>query len=80
MNVNRANGIVAELTNLARVAVVIQKRYGAHFELHAAAVLNRDTQEMVQRRDELHTILDALLDNGESVQRLQDELSQVTKP
>ena len=71
----RAQQIVVELKDKARVALVIQKRYGAHFELHCAAALNRDRQEMAQRRDELHTILDALLSNAEEVQALSDELA-----
>lgn len=75
----RAQQVVADLQDKARVAVVIQKRYAAHFELHGAALLNRDWQECAQRRDELHTILDALLDNAESIQRLNDELTAINQ-
>jgi prefoldin subunit 5 len=79
VNVERTRQIIAELQDKARVAVVIEKRYGAHFQLHGAAVLNRDRQEMEQRRDELHTILDSLLSNAEEIQRLNDELGALTK-
>jgi hypothetical protein len=70
----RLQTLVSELQRLERVATEIQQRYVAHFGLHTAACLHRDPKEMAQRRDELHTILDSLLDNGESVQRVTDEL------
>lgn len=67
--------LVSELNRLARVAQGIQNRYSAHFQLHTAACLNKDEQEMRQRRDELHTILDNLLDNAEAIQRINDKLA-----
>jgi hypothetical protein len=70
--------IVRELERLARVAQGIQQRYAAHFQLHVAACLNKDEQEMRLRRDELHTILDALLDNQEAVQRVTDQLTDAS--
>lgn len=79
MTTARAQQVITELQDKARVALVIQKRYGAHFELHGAAVLNRDRQEMAQRRDELHTILDSLLTNAEEIACLNDELAQLTR-
>lgn len=72
--------VVQELERLAKVAQGIQQRYIGHFALHTAACLKGDREEMQQRRDELHTILDSLLDNGESVQRLEDELAKVSHP
>ncbi len=69
---------ITELTRLARVATGIQNRYSAHFQLHVAACLNKDEPEMRQRRDELHTILDALLDNQESIQRNNDILQELS--
>lgn len=66
--------ISKELNRLARVAQGIQTRYQAFFSLHDAAAANEDKDEMAQRRDELHTVLDALLDNGEHIHRLTNEL------
>jgi rRNA pseudouridine-1189 N-methylase Emg1 (Nep1/Mra1 family) len=67
--------VALELERLARVASEIEQRYIAHFALHRAACLHRDPEEMRLRRDQLHTILDTLLDNGESVQKLTDKLT-----
>jgi hypothetical protein len=80
MTTRNAVQVVRELERLARVAQGIQNRYGAHFSLHIAACLNRDEQEMRQRRDELHTILDSLLDNQEAIQRATDELTELSRP
>ncbi len=77
--VTKVEETISELTRLARVAQGIQNRYAAHFQLHVAACLNKDEVEMKQRRDELHTILDALLDNAESIQRTNDKLQDLSK-
>lgn len=71
--------ITRKLEAASRTAEVIRNRYAAHFQLHTAACLNRDAKEMTERRDELHTILDALLDNGESLQRYVDELHNLSR-
>ncbi len=67
------------LEEAARVAAIIQNRYAAHFQLHVAACLNADKQEMAQRRDELHTILDSMLDNQERIQHLTDEMTKLAR-
>jgi hypothetical protein len=76
---DRLRMVMTELDRLARVALGIQNRYSAHFQLHVAACLNKDEQEMQQRRDELHTVLDSLLDNQESIQRANDELLEASR-
>lgn len=63
-----------ELARLARVANGIQTRYQAHFALHGAACYSQNSDEIQQRRDDLHTVLDALLDNGEAIHKLTYEL------
>lgn len=73
----RREEIAIELNRLAKVAVGIQLRYQAFMTLHAAASANCDEQELTQRRDELHTVLDALLDNGEAVDRLKSVLETI---
>lgn len=70
----RQEQIVRQLQNLERGAAGLALRYPAHFNLHLAACLNGDREEITRRRDELHTVLDALLDNTEAVQHLQREL------
>lgn len=75
---SRRDDIAAELQRLARVAVGIQARYGAYMALHGAACLNGDRQEIQQRRDEVHGVLDALLDNGEAIQRLTNEVDTLS--
>jgi hypothetical protein len=75
----RIQDVTRELDRLARVATEIQQRYIAHFALHTAACLHGDQKEMAERRDQLHTILDALLDNGESVQRFTDKLTELSR-
>jgi len=77
MTTPTAPDVCNELTRLARVATGIQQRYSAHFSLHMAACLNRDEKEMRQRRDELHTLLDSLLDNQEAIQRATDQLEKL---
>jgi hypothetical protein len=76
--VTRREEIADELSRLASVAAGIQLRYQAHFSLHQAACLNGDHSEIAQRRDELHTIMDALLDNGEAIQRLAKEAERLS--
>jgi hypothetical protein len=71
--VTRAGEVARELRRLARVAEGLQARYRAHFALHGAAVLTGDPQEIQRHRDDLHTVLDAMLDNNEAVQRYADE-------
>jgi predicted nucleic acid-binding Zn-ribbon protein len=73
----RVEEITAEFRRRASVANGIEQRLAAHFSLHRAACLNRDNQEIQQRRDELHTVLDALLDNWEAVQSLIAELQEL---
>ena len=70
----RHDYITRELTRLARVASGLQLRYQAHFSLHQAASMAGNENEICQRRDDLHTVLDALMDNGEAIQRLIREL------
>jgi hypothetical protein len=63
----------AKLEELARLRDEFNSvalRMGAYFELHKAASLKGDPQEMQQRRDELHTVLDVSLDTTEHFQRL----------
>lgn len=57
----------AELNRLAAVADGLQKRYTAHLMLYEAACLARSDQEIAQRREECHTLLDAILDNSRDV-------------
>lgn len=63
----------AELTRLGRVAQGIQARYGAYIALHQAACLHGDYKEAQEHREQVHTVVDALLDNGEAIQRLVNE-------
>jgi hypothetical protein len=72
----REERIITELQRLARVANSISSRYAAHIALHRAACLNGNAEEMTQRRDELHTLLDSILDNSEEIQRLHDEVER----
>lgn len=71
---SRQADIHRELHRLGRVASGIQERYTAYFSLHRAAAANQDKQEMAQRREDLHTVLDAMLDNGEAIAHLAHEL------
>lgn len=74
----RHQEIITELQRLGRVATSLQTRYSAHFSLHQVAAMAGDRQEIAQRRDELHTILDVILDNGESIHRLTEELHRLS--
>ena len=74
----RREQIVAHLQSLGRVAQGLQMRYQAYFSLHTAACMNGDQQELQQRRDDLHTVLDVLLDNGEAIHRLTIELETLS--
>lgn len=70
----RHEWIIRELNRLAKMAEAIQTRYQSYLGLHHAAAMSGDKDEMRQRRDEVHTVLDALLDNGEAIQGLAREL------
>lgn len=70
----RREVLITELQRLGRVAVGIQERYGAYFALHRAACLNNDPKEIEERRQQIHDTVDMLLDNGESIQRLSQEV------
>ena len=75
---DRREQIAAELNRLAKAANAIQIRYSAFMQLHSAASLQGDGDELVQRRDELHSMLDMLLDNGEQIERLRRELETLS--
>lgn len=75
---HRRDEINLELQRLARVAGGLQMRYRAHLDLHSAAAMARNKDELVQRRDDVHTVLDALLDNGEAIQTLIAELETLS--
>lgn len=71
---SRREWVIAELHRLARVAMGIQARFSAYIALHQAACLNEDRQEIQERRDQIHDVVDMLLDNGEAIQRLSAEV------
>lgn len=58
----------AELNQLAATADALQKRYTAHLMLYDAACMAGQEAEITQRREECHTLLDAILDNARDVQ------------
>lgn len=62
--------LAAELRRVGLVAASLQARYQAHIALHRAACMTGTPAELEQRRDEVHTILDVLLDNEQDLQRL----------
>jgi hypothetical protein len=75
----RVQEVVKELELAARQAQAIQTKYGAHFQLHTAACLDKDEQLQFEHRQSLHVLLDELLDNGERIQKLNDEMQQLAK-
>ena len=70
----RRQEVTVELQRLGKVAVGIQARYGAYLALHQAACLHGDFKQAQEHREQVHTVVDALLDNGEAIQRLSNEL------
>lgn len=68
---------VNELVRLGRLALSIDERLRAYLALHIAACMNWDEQEMQTRRDEVHAVIDSLLDNAESIHRLTAELERL---
>jgi hypothetical protein len=79
MDIGRVEAVSHKLEQLARIAMSIQSRYGAHFALHSAAVLDKDRDAVLEHRQALHSILDRLLDNGEAIQRATDELIELSR-
>lgn len=79
MSQERIHAITKELEERARQAYIIQTKYGAHFQLHSAACLDRDEGLILEYRQSLHLLLDRLLDNGERIQKLNDELTQLAR-
>jgi hypothetical protein len=67
----------AELNRLAVEAESLSKRLSAFLTLHEAACLNGTSTELGQRREEVHTLLDAILDNTEAVHRESAALRRV---
>jgi 1,4-alpha-glucan branching enzyme len=66
--------LVCELRRLSQAADGIQIRWVAYFNLHVAASISGDREELERRRGEMHDILDALLDNSEAVEYIKREL------
>lgn len=56
-----------QLNEMAAKADGLQKRYTAHLMLFDAACTGGNDTEIEQRRDECHTLLDAILDNTREV-------------
>ena len=67
----------AELTRLAGEAEALQKRYSAYLTLYDAACMARNENEITQRREECHTLLDAILDNARAVHYRARELQDL---
>lgn len=65
--------IADELQVLAGVATELDARYRAHLELHRAATIANDKEELLERRQALHVTLNRLLDNSEAIQALSRE-------
>lgn len=70
--------LAREVVRLARIGESANARYSAHLMLHTLAARSQDAGDMVQRRDELHTILDVVLDNSESIERANNQLLSLT--
>ena len=67
----------AELNQLAAQADGLQKRYSAHLMLYDAACMADNADEITQRREELHTLLDTILDNAQEVHFRSRELQKL---
>jgi hypothetical protein len=67
----------AELNALVSQGEGLHQRYQAHLLLHDAAAISGNRDEIEQRRDECHTVLDAFLDNAESVRRVGREIERL---
>lgn len=75
----RVAQLTAQLDELTRTAQSINNRYAAHLSLHASAVLERDKDLVLEHRKSLHVLLDRILDNGEQVQKVTDELTHLLR-
>jgi hypothetical protein len=79
MTEKRILEISRELEDLSRTAIGIQSKFSAHMSLHSAAVIEHDKDQMLEHRKAAHVLLDRLFDNGQQVQRLADEMVQLTR-
>lgn len=77
MNIPELQQKTAELHRLAAEADGLQKRYGAYLMLYDAACMAGRDEEVMQRRDDCHTLLDSILDNAASVHRLTREVHAI---
>lgn len=66
-----------QLNAMAARADGLQKRYTAHLMLYDAACTAMNESEISQRRDECHTMLDAILDNTREVAVCAKELQEL---
>jgi hypothetical protein len=73
-NTDRLREKAAELNRLAEHADALQRRYTAHLMLYEAACMSGNETEIIQRREECHTLLDDILDNTLAVYRSSREL------
>lgn len=80
MSDKRIKEITRELEKLTLTAQSVQGRFAAHMGLHSAAVLDGDDKEqLLEHRKAAHVLLDRLFDNGERMQRLSEELSDLVR-
>lgn len=67
MNQAKVNEKALQLNQLAAQALTLEKRYSAHLMLYEAACMSGNEGEITRRREECHTLLDAILDNTRDV-------------
>jgi hypothetical protein len=79
VSTSKVREVSRRLETLSRNAEGISSKFSAHLALHAAAVLEGDREQMSEHRRSLHVILDRLLDNGEQIQKCNDELAELLR-
>lgn len=70
----RINKLIEELLHLASVSEGLKLRNEAGVALYNAALLSNDQQGAADQRENLHILLDSLLDNGARLHKLRMEL------
>ena len=83
MNVPEAVKAIQDLQKQMNVAAdtatVASRTYEATMTLYNVAVMTGDKAMIEQRRDELHTLLDTILDSGYEVGTGQREINRISR-
>jgi hypothetical protein len=67
------------MVELGTTASRIQQQYEAIMSLHTVAALSLDNESATKYRNDLHSLLDHMLDQGQLLGQLQKKMDEIKK-